>query len=50
MRDEIVYKKIQLLQWVELKHLDIKIDQDSAAPFLRVAQKGAPPLSGLEEW
>ncbi|KNE58352.1 hypothetical protein AMAG_03935 [Allomyces macrogynus ATCC 38327] len=38
-KDEILAKKILILQWIELEHLDIKVDADVAGPFLRVAQK-----------
>ncbi|ORZ37285.1 hypothetical protein BCR44DRAFT_1388583, partial [Catenaria anguillulae PL171] len=39
VKDEVLYKKISILQWIELKHLDIHIDPELAGPFLRVAQK-----------
>ncbi|KAI9223772.1 hypothetical protein BC828DRAFT_354604 [Blastocladiella britannica] len=38
-KDEVLYKKIQILQWIELKHLDIHLESEVSGPFLRVAQK-----------
>ncbi|KNE67914.1 hypothetical protein AMAG_12631 [Allomyces macrogynus ATCC 38327] len=39
VKDEVLYKKISILQWVELRHLDVNVDMNVAGPFLRVAQK-----------
>ncbi|KAJ3348705.1 hypothetical protein GGF32_006046, partial [Allomyces javanicus] len=39
VKDEVLYKKISILQWVELRHLDVQVDMNVAGPFLRVAQK-----------
>ncbi|KNE73346.1 hypothetical protein AMAG_17498 [Allomyces macrogynus ATCC 38327] len=39
VKDEVLYKKISILQWVELRHLDVHVDMNVAGPFLRVAQK-----------
>ncbi|KAI9159292.1 hypothetical protein H9P43_008632 [Blastocladiella emersonii ATCC 22665] len=39
VRDEVLFKKTSILQWIELKHLDVHIAPETAGPFLRVAQK-----------
>ncbi|KAJ3369576.1 hypothetical protein GGF31_005093 [Allomyces arbusculus] len=39
VKDEVLYKRISILQWIELRHLDVNVDMNVAGPFLRVAQK-----------
>jgi hypothetical protein len=39
VKDEVIFKKLSILQWIELSHLDIKLTVDQVTPFLRVTKK-----------